>query len=634
MAHPTRMTPRASVDVPARPWSAHSGRVMPVALGVLLLVHLALRVHVLARGNFYWDDLILSARAGTHGFLAPSLLFDDHDGHLMPAAMALVDTVTAVAPLSWPVAAATLLLGQLVATASVARMVVVVAGWRPAALVALAFYLLTPMAVPSFAWWASGLNNLPMQAAMAWVVTDVVLLTRDRAGAASGGPRSPAIESPPVGSRTIVVRSTVVFAVALAFFEKSALILPVAFAVALLGVRLSQLARDPGEPTRALPAVWRRASGLWISLAAVAAVWAVAFWVIGRPTAGEHSLRQTAALVWRAVSDGVVPAVAGGPWTWDRWVPSPPFGTPTVSLQVVGWLIVIGAVVAAVRARHGAVAIVVSTVGYIVVAQALVSWNRSSTTTALELSQTLRYLPDTAVVLVAAAALVIAAPARPGGHPSRRLRMLGSTVVAFTAIGSVVSTVTFAASWSHDPTGDYVRTARASLAASADTPMFSQPVPLEVLTPVAYPDNLVDTVFSGLSTRPEFGDWTDDLRVLSPRGAITPGAVTRTRAFAAGAGACDRPEVTGPTMLPLDGPLIRWRWTVQFAYCANAGGEVEVRIGDSAPVIAPVEAGLHGLWVQASGTGTTVSVRPRTPGLALHLAAGVVGEVYDPALLR
>ncbi|MCX6471688.1 MAG: hypothetical protein NTW76_20580 [Corynebacteriales bacterium] len=629
MAHPTSTTSAVSVDVRAHRSPAHAGRGVVIALGLLLLIHVVVRAYVLVRGNFYWDDLILTSRAGTHGFLAPSLLFDDHDGHLMPAAMAVIDVVTAVAPLSWPVAAATLLVGQLVASASVARMIVVIAGRRPAALVAFAFYLLTPMVVPSFAWWASGLNNLPLQAAMAWVVADAALLTRDRAGGAPRGPRSQIIES-----RTIVIRSTVVFAVGLAFFEKSELILPVAFAVALLGVRLSQLGRDPGEPTRALPVVWRRARGLWIALSAVAAVWAVVFVVVARPTAGDHSIRQTAALVWRSVSDGIVPAVAGGPWTWDRWIPSPPFGTPGVGLQIVGWLVVAGAVVAAIRARRGAVAIVVCTVGYIVVAQALVSWNRSSTTTALELSQTLRYLPDTAVVLVAAAALIIAAPSRSGGHPGRGARRVGAAVVAFSAIGSVVSTLTFAGSWAHDPTGDYVTTARASLAASADTPMFSQPVPLEVLTPVAYPDNLVENVFSGLSKRPEFGDWTGDLRVLSPKGTVTAGAVTRARGFAAGAGACDRPEVTGPTAIDLDGPLIRWRWTVQFAYCANAAGEVEVRIGDSSPVIAPVEAGLHGLWVQASGTGTTVSIRPRTPGLALHLAAGVVGEVYDPALIR
>ncbi|MGU3292420.1 hypothetical protein [Williamsia sp. M5A3_1d] len=629
MAHPTRTTPARPVGVPVEGSPVRSGRGLLVALGVVLGVHLLLRGYVVVRGDFYWDDLILTSRAGAGGFFAPSLLFDDHDGHLMPAAMAVRDIVTAVAPLSWPVAAATLLVGQLVASASVARMVVVIAGRRPAALVALAFYLLTPMAVPSFAWWASGLNSLPMQAAMAWVVTDAVLLTRDRGTTTARGPRPPTIMV-----RTIVVRSTVVFALGLAFFEKSALILPVAFAVAVLGVRMTQLARDPGEPTRALPVVWRRARGLWVSLAVVAVMWAVGFAVIGRPTAGEHSLRQTAALVWRSVSQGIVPAIAGGPWTWDRWIPSPPFGTPTVGLQIIGWLIVVGAVVAAIRARRGAVAVMACAAVYIVVAQGLVSWNRSATTTALELSQTLRYLPDTAVVLVAAAALIIAAPPRAGGEATRRVRVVGAVVVAFSAIGSVVSTVTFAASWSHDPTGDYVATAKASLAASADTPMFQQSVPLEVLTPVAYPDNLVGNVFAGLSKRPEFGDWTGDLRVLSPKGTITPGAVTRARVFAAGAGACDRPEVTGPTTIPLDGPLIRWRWTVQFAYCANAGGEVEVRIGDSTPVIAPVEAGLHGLWVQASGTGTTVSVRPRTPGLALHLAAGVVGEVYDPALIR
>ena len=38
-------------------------------------------------GYFYWDDLILVGRAGTQGLLSPSYLFDDHDGHVMPAAL-------------------------------------------------------------------------------------------------------------------------------------------------------------------------------------------------------------------------------------------------------------------------------------------------------------------------------------------------------------------------------------------------------------------------------------------------------------------------------------------------------------------------------------------------------------------
>ena len=56
---------------------------------------------VLAFGYFYWDDLILTGRAGTQSLLSPSYLFDDHDGHVMPAAFLVAGGITRLAPLNW-----------------------------------------------------------------------------------------------------------------------------------------------------------------------------------------------------------------------------------------------------------------------------------------------------------------------------------------------------------------------------------------------------------------------------------------------------------------------------------------------------------------------------------------------------
>ena len=57
-----------------------------LAAAALIAVQLVIRAVLAFRGYFYWDDLILVGRAGTHGLLSPSYLFDDHDGHVMPAA--------------------------------------------------------------------------------------------------------------------------------------------------------------------------------------------------------------------------------------------------------------------------------------------------------------------------------------------------------------------------------------------------------------------------------------------------------------------------------------------------------------------------------------------------------------------
>ena len=57
-----------------------------LAAAALIAVQLVIRAVLAFGGYFYWDDLILIGKAGTQGLLSPSYLFDDHDGHVMPAA--------------------------------------------------------------------------------------------------------------------------------------------------------------------------------------------------------------------------------------------------------------------------------------------------------------------------------------------------------------------------------------------------------------------------------------------------------------------------------------------------------------------------------------------------------------------
>ena len=94
----------------------------------------------------------------------------------------------------------------------------------------LAFFLFTPMTVPSYVWWSAGLNSLPMQFAMAWLIGDAVLLCR-------GG----------VSTRLIVVRSSLIYLAALACFEKSLYILPVVFLSTVLWCRFGRVRTDRGS---------------------------------------------------------------------------------------------------------------------------------------------------------------------------------------------------------------------------------------------------------------------------------------------------------------------------------------------------------------------------------------------------
>ncbi|MGB3301171.1 hypothetical protein [Gordonia sp. (in: high G+C Gram-positive bacteria)] len=595
-------------------------RVGAIALG-LIAAQLVVRAVLVIWGNFYWDDLILIGRATSNPILSWDFLGYSHDGHFMPGAFLLAGLTTVLAPVQWWLPAVTLVVLQAIASLAVWRMISIIAprarGWS---LVALTFYLFAPMTVSAYVWWAAGLNTLPMQAAMAVVVANVVVLVRDRPDAER--------------SRRLTIGAAVAFAVGLLFFEKSLFILPVAVVVAVLVMRSTRDPRADDDDYRNSPLTqaFLRARTLWLVLATMFIAWIVLFFATSTATAGEHSLAQTAKLVWRSINEAIIPSLVGGPWVWDRWTPSPPMGFPSIWMIVAGWAVLVAVVVLTSRNRRGAPAIWVFALGYAVLAQVPVMWNRSSDNTALELAQTMRYLPDTALVLAIALALIAAAPRKGGAHVAapaavdRRPAGIATAACVLFAVSAMVSTMSFGQSWRDDPTGDYIATARESLAQMDGKTMFDQPLPIEVLLPVAFPNNMISHVFGRLDQRPEFGTVTDELKVLNPRGQLVAGAVTPQRTFDASRGSCAKPSIDGPTALSLSGPLIVWRWTVGFSYCANQDGIVELALGGGKAVRVPVKQGLHPVYVQIDGSGLKLRVRPVTPGLRLHTGEGRVGE--------
>ena len=305
-----------------------------------------------------------------------------------------------------------------------------------------------------------------------------------------------------------------------------------------------------------------------------------------------------------------------------------------------GWVVLIAAVAYVLWARRGAALVLVAVFAYVVVLQIPLFWSRTSEFTSLELAQTLRYLPDTALVITVAMALLVSAPRRrrssagAAGHSRRSAALPGrSAAVAAAVVGvayigsSLVSTAEFADEWNSSPTEEYMANARASLAQAAGTRMLDHALPLLVILPVTYPDNQVGKVFAALDQRPTFGPWTDKLQVLDDQGHLVAGDVTAARTFGEGAGACDRPEITGPSSIPLNGPLLDWTWVVALPYCANADGAVRIGLAEDSSLEVPVKAGLHTVFVQVEGSGFEIKLRPVTPGLQLHVGQGRVGEL-------
>ncbi|MFD5180777.1 hypothetical protein ACFWM1_33555 [Nocardia sp. NPDC058379] len=603
--HPVRL---------ARPRPRVPPRAVLLVAAALIVAQLVLRGWVAASGFFYWDDFILIGEVGRHPLWSTELLFTSHDGHVMPLAFALTWAVTTIAPFEWGVAATVLVLLQLLASLAVLRLVVVLLGTGPRLLVPLTCYLFVPLTVPAFAWWSAAVNALPLQIALAWVSADAIRLVR-------------------TGRRRYAVSGAAVSAVALLSFEKAVVVLPVAVAVVALSAYVA------GESVRVAV---RRGAALWTAAGAVLLAWSAFFLLVIQRPRGLSRPEQPTALLSRALSDGLVPALSGGPWRWERWQPATPWADPPGVAVALCWtaLILFAAWTIRTRARVGV--IWVCAAAYVVATVAPVVVLRDGPGTAALLLQSIRYFADVAVIACLGLALIMTAPRRvphdlrSGATARGRLLVRGLPVRAVVAVvatviflvSSVYSTVTFTRSWEPSPARAYVTGVRTALP-GADAPLLPQEVPWNVLNPLAFPQNMTDQVFAALAGPDTFARSTPHLRMFTDDGDLVDAQVWWNRSIVpAPEPGCGYRMTPGEAVrLPLDGPMQIREWTAQLNYLADRDGTIAVSFEGAAETVAEVRAGLHPVYVRLLGGGTALRVRALTPGLELCFGAGPVGVV-------
>ena len=585
--------------------------VLRVAVALIVL-QLVVRAVLAFSGYFYWDDLILVARAGTHQLLSPSYLFDDHDGHVMPAAFLVAGGITRLAPFDWIWPAISLVVLQLFASLALLRTLHVILGWRPVLLVPLTFALFSPLGLPAFAWWAAALNALPMVAAMAWVCADAILLVR-------------------TGNQRYAITGTAVFFVGLLFFEKAAVIPFAAFSIAAL------LAYVLGDRS-AGKTVWRAGFRLWTASIALMAAWVALYLVVVDQRRWTLDLPMTGDLLVRSMTHGIVPALIGGPWNWERWAPSSPWALPQWPVMVVGWTALAVVVAVTVKYKEHARVLWLAAAAYVVVCQVPIYLMRSSRFTAIELAQTLRYLPDLVVMLALLAAIGFCAPNRTRSTwlaASRARTSVIISCIALFAVSSGYSTVTFLASWHDNPTKTYVHNVLTSLTeanSATRAPLLDQEVDPLILQRFAWPENLFSHVFAVARDRPEFSTSTTDLRTFDRQGHLVAAQVTWVRHTLPGptpqCGYLVQPDA--PVLMPLDGPMLPTEWTAEINYLANSDGSMTFSLSDGDETRVPVHPGLNRVFVRLSGAGDAVLARANTSALSVCLASGPVGYVAPP----
>lgn len=528
-----------------------------IALLATVIVGVGIRAIVTAQGWFYWDDLILMARVQETGL--PRLLLEPHDGHLMPGAWLVFSLLP---KLNWPVALAVLVFGQLVTAFAVAYAALRICpnhAWWVTAL-----YLLTPLTLPVTTWLSAAVNSLPLHAAAAvWLAHGWLYLHRRRGG-------------------DLVVVAAAVLAGCL-FSERALLLAPVSLLLLWVWTRSRHIVRL--TPAFLLPVVG------W------SVVYALVVGVPASPVGGPGF----AAMLSHGYVRGFLPTLAGGPWSWERWHPGPPFADPHPAAVLAGAVVAAGLLGWALTKRAGGAMVIVLV--YPVLPIAALALARSGPDSAPEIAQTLRHFAEVSVLL----ALTLGVMAGGG-----RRKVIPLVVVTLSAL---LSTATFSQSWAPQPARGYFTALQADLARRG-APILDQPVALEVLLPVAHPYNLASALLPPGQVQP----WTGEPTLIDASGHLIPAELAPSRWTGWEPGCAQQGSVLD---VPLDGPLVDRDWVVRLNVLSAGASVISVAIGEGDPVAVEVGSGLSEVFVQAGGGGERLRVA--TAGETVCLGRSAVG---------
>lgn len=551
-------------------------------------------------------------------------------GHFFPGVYALAWVLSRVALYNWTTASAVSIV--MIAAASLAawRLLRTLLGNRPAILIPLTFFLLSPIAFPLYSWWIQVVEIVPVEIAVLMAANAHVHYVR------AGRFR-----------HALAAAAWLVFG--LLFYEKAVLIPLILFAVTaffLTGLPLLTSLRV------SLLRLWRA----WVLYLALVGCYAAIFVASLRSSTVQPTTPSSASSVatfsWDLLRQSFAPGVLGGPW---RWSPlnggTDAYARAPAVLALICLLLVAAVIIASILTRPRAWRAWLILVVWIGLADILpIAVGRLSFTGADEiLGLDPRYVADSVAVLAIVLALafwpVVGVRGTSATEPAGTRQFFGGPwrLVAFGLVG----VFTVGSIWSVQdlqrvtPRGGvargYISTATAAL---ADTPPGTviygrQQVPSGIMTGLfgQYADTA--TVLGPLSHRGGQVSWTtepsgtlDDLKVFGQTGQLYPVSVAGTTSDAvslkrsctwSAAGQQTRRFPTMPSPFAL---------VLQVAYLAGrsaAGQQVTVVYGNVVHQVT-IESGLHNAYVPIVGGAPGVTLQA-ADGAGICVGPIVAGDI-------
>ena len=576
----------------------------------MIALGLAFRIWSLAGSWFYFDDLAFLS-AGTNNPLSWEFLGRNYAGHLMPAGWLVIKGLSTWAPYRWSAWAGFLVLGQLVASLGMLRLLRSMFGDTRVVLVLLAGYCFLIFTVPAGVWFAAGINQLPFQVALVFGLHAHLAYLRTR--------------------RWQSLAATLAWTVfGLAFYEKAVLLFGFYALFALCWFARGTLAE--------------RCVGLWrdyrVGIIAHAAV-AVPYVAIYREY-GLHGTQPAGTLVasvgYRLVAVAFSTGVIGGPFEW-RSMSANSLADPSDLISLGSW-VALGSLAYYAFTTRTASRRAWSLIVFSLAADVYLLASARANLVGPDIGLEYRYQTESAAIVVLAIGLaflpLLGAPetnrVREGVDRPHERAAVVRTVTVLVVAGAMVSTLTYVRNWQdNNPTKPYFDNLRRTVAATdgKPLPLVNQSLPQNLLWAFGYPENTYQHVFESLDLPVEYPDQSiDRLFVLDDQGRVTPAAVPPARSMVGGEG-CGYVLRRTPTTIPLDGPVVGGGWWIRMDYGAPRPFRVRIGLGDTTRRMR-LPAGAHTAYFQADGSYDSVVLANSPRGKGACVTQLVLGNAVAP----
>lgn len=610
------------------------GREVTLAALALIVASLIWKATFLSHYYFRQDDFQVLDAALKSGMSVKYLTYIG-SGHLFPGVDAIVWVLARVALYNWGVAAGVIMLMITAASLAAWRLLRTLFGDRPAILIPLALYVLSPLAFPNYSWWISAVEAVPLQIVIFAALTAHVHYVR-------------------TGMYRHAVAAAGWLVVGFLFFEKSAVI-----PVLLFAVTAWFMIRGPLLAATRIAAVryWRAWLLYGTLVAAYTSLLLSALHTSTVQPSAPASFSMVRTFVSELVQKTLLPGLLGGPWHWYHtahagYAYSSPPRVLTWASMTVAAVIVVGSILTRRRAWR-AWAILA---GWVAVADMLpVIVGRLQAPGAAEIfSMETRYVADAPAVLAVVVGLACwqvtdpqdmdgrSRPERPREFFGARWRAVAIGLVAVFAVGSFWSVQRFQSETAGAADADraYVTNANTALSeAPAGTTIVDRQVPSTMMLGLFKSSANTSVVLGPMISRGGAVSWTSEpsgnvghLMIFGTDGRLYPASISGTTTLPLrGQQGCTTATKTR-LVLPFEAPASAYARILRLAYLGSpsaAGQRITVTYGSSTYDL-QLRSGLNNAYFPVRGSADAVVVQDQY-GVGLCVDNAVAGY-FVPAL--